>query len=34
NRRNNMDTIFDLLIKRMVGSEPKRLIRKLKNTAT
>ena len=25
NRRNNMDTIFDLLIKRMVDYEPKRL---------
>jgi len=25
NRRNNMDTIFDLLIKRMVKNEPRRL---------
>jgi uncharacterized protein (DUF983 family) len=25
NRRNNMDTIFDLLIKRMINNEPKRL---------
>ena len=25
NRRNNMDTIFDLLIKRMVENEPKRI---------
>jgi len=34
NRRNNMDTIFDSLIKRMVEHEPKRLIRKSKYTAT
>lgn len=27
NRRNNMNTIFDLLIKRMVKNEPKRLIK-------
>jgi transposase-like protein len=34
NRRANMDTIFDLLIKRMVEHGPKRLIHKVKITAT
>jgi transposase-like protein len=34
NRRNNVDTIFDLLIKRMVSYEPKRLNDRLNKTAT
>jgi len=34
NRRNNMDTIFDLLIRRMVKNEPKRLNMRNKTTAT
>ena len=34
NRRNNMETIFDLLIRRMVCYEPKRLNNKKKSTAT
>jgi len=34
NRKNNMDTIFDLLIRRMALSEPKRLIYTDKHSAT
>lgn len=34
NRRNNMEAIFDLLIRRMVLYEPKRLNNKIKQTAT
>ena len=34
NRRNNMETIFDVLIRRMVQYEPKRLIHTYKSSAT
>lgn len=34
NRRSNMETIFDLLIRRMVQDEPKRLNNRIYNTAT
>jgi hypothetical protein len=34
NRRNNMKTIFDLLMRRMVYYEPKRLNKRIKVTAT
>jgi hypothetical protein len=34
NRRNNMDSIFDLLMRRMVNSEPKRLNESVNNWAT
>jgi len=34
NRRNNMETIFDVLIRRMVYKEPKRLNKRIKLTAT
>jgi len=34
NRRNNMEAIFDLLMRRMVYYEPKRLNKKTKTTAT
>lgn len=34
NRRNNMEAIFDLLIRRMVGNEPKRLNSNAEATAT